>query len=67
MQPPGERLLAFHNTPGLRRGGGLRDFVIALMTLFNLIALLPLSRMVKDMLSSYDKDLGRKKRGLGRR
>ncbi len=39
----------------------LGDFGIALMTIFNLIALLPLGRMVKDMLTSYDRDLRRKK------
>ncbi len=40
----------------------LGDFGIALMTVFNVIALLPLSRSVKDMLRDYDDDLRRQKR-----
>ena len=35
----------------------LGDFGIALMTIFNVFALLPLSRTVKTMLSDYEKDL----------
>ncbi len=38
----------------------LGDFGIALMTVFNILALLPLSREVKTMLSDYDKDLSLK-------
>ncbi len=38
----------------------LGDFGIALMTLFNMFALLPLSREVKTMLSDYDRDLSLK-------
>ena len=35
----------------------LGDFGIALMTIFNVFALLPLSRTVKTMLTDYEKDL----------
>ncbi len=38
----------------------LGDFGIALMTVFNMFALLPLSREVKNMLLDYDKDLSLK-------
>ncbi len=38
----------------------LGDFGIALMTVFNMFALLPLSREVKTMLSDYDRDLSLK-------
>ena len=39
----------------------LGDFGIALMTVFNLFALLPLSKMVKGMLTDYEKDLRNRK------
>lgn len=39
----------------------LGDFGIALMTVFNVFALLPLSKMVKNMLRDYEKDLRLKK------
>lgn len=39
----------------------LGDFGIALMTVFNMFALLPLSKTVKNMLKDYEKDLKMKK------
>lgn len=39
----------------------LGDFGIALMTVFNMFALLPLSREVKTMLSEYERDLSLKR------
>ena len=41
----------------------LGDFGIALMTVFNMFALIPLSKTVKDMLREYDRDLSLKASG----